>query len=295
MASSLDNPAANVPSGPPAAPPRAGESKHPSFPIALAGVLLVAITLACTTEPQPESAPKAAAPTPAPAAAATPGADNSDEVRALEAEVDDLSARYKELKSQVSALPAAAPAPDLGPIQTKLDSLAKSHDELAGLPKKVSDLEDRVGQLDKALADLKSEVGDLRGEIKKVGDAAAANAKTLESSRAAEAARPAGGGDADLQRGIALFKEGKYDEASAVFRPLTESRPDDARVWYYAALSNGFATKNWQGETLRLVNKGVDREKAGTPDASRIDESLAGLAPASAKNWLDFYRKSVRP
>jgi tetratricopeptide (TPR) repeat protein len=291
MASSLDDPAANVPSGPPAAPPRAGELKRPFFPVALAGVLLVASTLACNTEPQSEAAPKGPAPTPAPA----PAADNSDEIRTLEAELDDLGARFKELKSQVDARPAPPAAPDLGPIQTKLDSLAKSHDELAELPKKVSDLEERVGRLDKAVADLKSELGDLRAEIKKVGDVAAANSKSLESSRTAETARPANRADSELERGIALFKGRKYSEASAVFRSLTESNPDDARAWYYAGLSNGFATKDWQGETLRLVNQGVEREKAGTPDTAKIDEALAGLKPAATRTWLDYYRKKARP
>ena len=74
------------------------------------------------------------------------------------------------------------------------------------------------------------------------------------------------------------------------FRKLTDEFPKDARVWYYAALSNGLATNQWRGETERLVNQGVEREKAGSPKAPEIDAVMTDLAPAS-KKWLDFYRQ----
>src|SRR5205807_1199574 len=56
-----------------------------------------------------------------------------------------------------------------------------------------------------------------------------------------------------IDRGIALFKAGQFREASDAFRRLTGTDPDDARVWYYAALSHGIATNQWVGEAVRLV------------------------------------------
>jgi predicted Zn-dependent protease len=99
--------------------------------------------------------------------------------------------------------------------------------------------------------------------------------------------------DAAMGQGVDLFKAGKYKEASDVFRKLTESNPDDARVWYYAALSRGSATKDWGGETTRLVEKGIEREKAGTPDSAKIDSVFTDLN-AAFRPWLDAYRKMAK-
>ena len=58
-------------------------------------------------------------------------------------------------------------------------------------------------------------------------------------------------------------------------------------------MSQGKATGQWTGETVRLAKKGVEYEQAGTPDAAAIDASLADLPP-DLKNWVDFYRKQVK-
>ena len=72
------------------------------------------------------------------------------------------------------------------------------------------------------------------------------------------------------------------------------SRPEDARVWYYAALSHGLATNEWKDETIRLFNKAVERERAGTPDKAKIDASLANVTEPSVKKWVDYFRKAAQ-
>jgi hypothetical protein len=97
-----------------------------------------------------------------------------------------------------------------------------------------------------------------------------------------------------LQPGIDLFRQKKYDQASEAFDSLTRTNPDDARVWYFAALSRGLATRDWKGQTEKLVTEGVEREKAGTPEKSQIDSAFADLTAETGKDWLAFYRRRTR-
>jgi hypothetical protein len=64
-------------------------------------------------------------------------------------------------------------------------------------------------------------------------------------------------------------------------------------VWYYSALANGIVTHVWDGETKRLFEKGVERERAGTPSPERISATFEKLRPAKAKEQLSHYRESV--
>ena len=94
-----------------------------------------------------------------------------------------------------------------------------------------------------------------------------------------------------LQAGVDYFQKKNYAKASEIFAGLSKTRPDDARVWYYAALLRGLATRDWKGETERLVTQGVDREKAGKPSKSQIDAAFADLTTETGKDWLAFYRR----
>ncbi len=94
-----------------------------------------------------------------------------------------------------------------------------------------------------------------------------------------------------LQTGVEFFQKKNYAEASEFFAGLTKTQPDDARVWYYAALSRGLATRDWKGQTERLATQGVAREKAGKPDKPRIDAAFADLTPETGKDWLAYYRR----
>jgi len=208
----------------------------------------------------------------------------TDEVKALQGKVDGLASQARELQGRIEKLPASAP--DLKPLEDRVDALAKATESVAELPKRVDALENRVAAADKSLKGLRDDVAAIHGDVRK----AAAPPRHEPAQR--EAPRPedvnvAGEG---LEEGVQLFKGRQYKEANDVFRKLTDEFPRDARVWYYAALSNGMATRQWSGETERLVNRGVEREKAGTPEADRIDAVFADLDPKT-KQWLDYYRK----
>src|SRR5205823_5227387 len=139
-------------------------------------------------------------------------------------------------------------SPDLEQLNTKIADLAKETKSITDLPKKVGDLGQRVGAIDKSVATMRDEINALKGEVKKVGNqpAEAARADTTKPEDVNVA-------DSAMEQGVELFKAGKYKEASDVFRKLTDTNPNDARVWYFAALSHGQDTKQWQGETTRLV------------------------------------------
>jgi hypothetical protein len=98
-----------------------------------------------------------------------------------------------------------------------------------------------------------------------------------------------------LAQGAKLFRQGRYKEALGVFDGLELTDPDDARVWYYAALSDGFATNDWAKGAVSLVEKGVSREQAGTPGKADIDAEFKDLTTATGRDWLAAYRKRVGP
>ena len=93
---------------------------------------------------------------------------------------------------------------------------------------------------------------------------------------------------------VKLFKANKFKEAEDQFLKMTEANPNDARVWYFAALSNGLATGKWDGKTAELVQKGIEREKAGSPKPAEIDTAFRDLTTATGKDWLAGYRKYAR-
>jgi hypothetical protein len=94
-----------------------------------------------------------------------------------------------------------------------------------------------------------------------------------------------------LTPGVEQFEKKQYKEAFESFSNLAQTKPEDARVWYYAALARGFATADWKGETERLVMRGVEREKAGSPPKPEIDATFRGLTHETGKDWLNFYRR----
>ena len=94
-----------------------------------------------------------------------------------------------------------------------------------------------------------------------------------------------------LTPGIEQFEKKQYKEAFESFSNLAQSKPEDARVWYYAALARGFATGDWKDETEKLVMRGVEREKAGSPPKAEIDATFSGLTRETGKDWLSFYRR----
>jgi TolA-binding protein len=279
------HPAASRPDDPP---------RHPVFPMVLGAVMLIVLVVAWgfnmkPTESATASSPGGTATEAAGAPAATPAEANptaelGDGLKALKSDVDGLKGDLKSLQQRLDDISKAAAPPDLEQLNSKIAALAKSTEGLADVPKKVDDLNQRIGSLDTTLASLRGDVDTLKNDVK------------TAASTGSETPKPSGDSNvtlAVLDQGADLFKAGKYKEASDAFRKLTESNPGDARVWYYAAISRGSATKDWTGETLRMVEKGVELEKAGSPDSAKIDSALADLNP-TFKNWLDAYRKAAR-
>jgi TolA-binding protein len=281
------------------APTPTPRPKGPAIPILMGGLFAAALATAAAYERRQN--PKTGAPEPAVAIApsSAPSAAFAESLTGVRDDIERLSAQLEALQGEVDAIPKSATGADLKPVQARLDELAKAAEVVQPLPEKLGKLDERVGGLDDALKGVRGEVAELKTEVAKAGEAAksAASAPRAAAPGASESApAPAPAADADgtaLARGADQFKAGRYREAADAFRKLAASEPQDARVYYYAALANGAATNNWRGETERLVTRGVELERAGTPRASEIDSTFAGL-PASMKGWLDTYRRRAR-
>ena len=98
---------------------------------------------------------------------------------------------------------------------------------------------------------------------------------------------------ADVARdlGAALFRDGKYPAARDVFLTVVQNYPNDARLWYFAALANGLSSGDWAGESERLVRRGLACEQAGTPKRPEIDAQFSTLTREQGKDWLEGWRK----
>ena len=247
----------------------------------------MAVALAASWFAQKE--PTAAAnPTAAPGgkpAEATDKTATADEPKNWKDQVAALARRVDELQGKLDA-DKPAPAGDLKPLKAKVDALATVPELVKPLPKKLDDLDGRIAAMGADLVALKAEVAALKkGSGAGPGTAAAPRPEVKDVDVANQA----------MSDAVALFKAAKYKEASAAFAKIAQVDGNDARVWYYAALANALANKNWKGEPETLAKKGVDREKARSPESARIDEIFTDLTAATGKDWLAYFRKSARP
>jgi len=245
-----------------------------------------------------------------------------------------LADQYKQLQARVESAPKSAPAPDLGPIEQKVAQVDRLSQEVDAISKKVDPLSQKFAQYETRIADLDRKVDDLRdqgaiargrmpvGRDRQVtltrGDRPSApdgsdrtpDPDTGRPSTPTGGEPPASGGGAEprpspsadrgeatqptLRTGLNLFNEKRYSESYAAFRQLLQRQPDDARVWYYAALAYGLATGDWDRATQTMVEEGVAREKAGKPAKAEIDSTFAGLTRETGKDWLAFYRRRAQ-
>jgi TolA-binding protein len=216
------------------------------------------------------------------------------------ARLNDLSGKLDELQSRVDRLPKAISAQDLEPLKERLalvDDVSKKVDALGlrvnSLPEKVDQDSRKITTLTAELEGMRNEVASLRNNIHTSASAEKPSDEGEEPRTAilSEPPREIPPPVRLLQAGVDYFQKKNYAKASEIFAGLSKARPDDARVWYYAALSRGLATRDWKGQTERLVTQGVDREKAGKPSKSQIDAAFADLTPETGKDWLAFYRR----
>ena len=221
--------------------------------------------------------------------AAAPHGEDSEtrqDLARLDDRINGLSEQYKQLQSRLESIPKPAPAPDLAPLEMKVSQVDRLSRQVEEVGKKVDPLSDQVAKVEHRITELDSKLVEIRHEVSAAGgNTAVARARDAAMERAsspsatrddrAEGAAPSSGSDRDqagdsaIDPGVSLFREGKYRDAYDVFRKLLQSRPDDARVWYYAALSYGLATGDWGKMTETMVQEGVAREKAGKPAKPR--------------------------
>jgi TolA-binding protein len=250
------------------------------------------------------AARKGAVRTEPPATAAT-NSPLSEVVRAIDAKasksaLDALSSRIGEVQSELGTLGRelarledrlnartnAPPAPpDLAPLRTRIDDLVEESQRLSPLPATFQSLRQRVDALDKGLNALRTEVAAVPKQL----DASLNALKDAMVSRSA----PDQVSPADIARdlGAALFREGKYPAAREVFVTLVKNYPNDARLWYFAALANGLTSGDWTGESERMVRRGLECEQGGRPKRSDIDAQFSTLTREQGKDWLEEWRK----
>jgi len=250
------------------------------------------------------AARKGAARTEPPATAAT-NAPLSEVVRALDAkasksEVDALTSRIGQVQLELGALGRelarledrlnartnVPPAPpDLAPLRTRIDDLVEESKRLSPLPATFESLCQRVDALEKGLNTLHTKVAAVPKQL----DASLNALKDAMVSRSA----PDQVSPADIARdlGVALFREGKYPAARDVFLTLVQNYPNDARLWYFAALANGLTSGDWTGESERMVRRGLACEQEGRPKRSDIDAQFSTLTKEQGKDWLEEWRK----
>jgi len=257
------------------------------------GGFAATVAAAMLSNPQ---APAAKAAAPEAPAEAKEGPAWSGRVEALKKDlqtrIDSLTGRFKMLETKVTDLPKPAPTADLTPIQGKVDDLGKAVARIDELAEKVDKVDKRLADLDGALKSTKDDLAKLADEVKKAPPAAASPAPT--PSPAPEAEPKPDEAALAMNRGVDLFKAGKYQDAYDTFKALEAGDSKDARVFYYAALSRGMATNDWKGETLTIAAKGAELEKSGATKAADVDAAFSDLS-ATLKPWLAYFRKSAKP
>jgi hypothetical protein len=115
---------------------------------------------AATATPTVEAtspAPGATTPS-APAAASEPIAATASDSQEIRSQLGELTAAVKKLHGMVDSLTRPEPAPDIKPLEAKLDELAQSIAAASPLAGTLDKLAGRIGDFDKQLQGLEAEV-----------------------------------------------------------------------------------------------------------------------------------------
>jgi hypothetical protein len=262
------------------------------------------------------AAPGPRAPSRAPAARA--GEPDSD-VKALKTQLETLAQRVDSLKQRIDDIPKGEPNAGLSMLQIQVADLTKAAREASPLPAQVEKVNQQLTLLSQEIGSLRSDISDVQTRIDRASRPASGIPTVADVPKpAAEAPKPSAENpaapapppqvvdlpkpdapaeeddDSQWKRAVGLFKKSNFKDALEVFDRLELTRPDDARVWYFAALCRGFTTGEWSGGTEDLAEKGVEREQAGTPSASEIDRAFRGLNTSTGKDWLAAYRARAK-
>jgi hypothetical protein len=238
---------------------------------------------------------------------------NTGELKALAARIDAIVEQNRALKERLDAEPPADSSPNLTALQLKVADLSKTTAELAPLIEKMERHDMRIENLHQMLNSVHQELAGIRSKVAKAtasttlapsassaGSGSGTPLTVVPDASRRESSKPVLDGSAGevnpkaLAVGVKLFRAGKYQEAFEAFSRLELTNPNDARVWYYAALSRGFSTNHWGNGTEQLVERGIERERAGTPKTIDIDDTFRDLTSATGKDWLAAYRQRVK-
>jgi|GEM_PF-33759 len=256
---------------------------------------------ATTTSTKVEPAPAAAASAPAAVQAEAPSPVVEAQLVEIRERIAAVSEQVEQLQSQIKALPTPTTAGDLKKLEERLGTLAENYAKVTPLTESVGPLGDRLKSTDGTMEALRKDLAEVRNALQGHAERLS-SLTTTASSSAPSAASPTeeksvdrDGEKAhetiDLRPGLALFHKGQYAEALKIFLAITEAHGDDARAWYLAALSKGLASSDWEGDTSKYLNEGIDREKADSPSTSEINASLSSLTKATGSEWLSYYRQ----
>lgn len=226
----------------------------------------------------------------------------------IKSRLDEMSAKFEGIDKRLEAtekrfdeMPRSA---ELTRLRRQVEESARSNEGVAELSKSVNGLDDRLNTIEKAQKELRIQIAEARADQSKpdlsrtslpaLADSNTGPASGSPESERRDTAKPlledVQVDDVSVERGAELFKQGKFADAYTVFKKLEQLKPDDARVWYFSALSHGLSGGGWKEDTRGLAMKGVEKEKAGNPATSVIDAAFKDLTSATGREWLAHYR-----
>jgi chaperonin cofactor prefoldin len=178
-----------------------------------------------------------------------------DRIESLSGQYNGLSDDYKKLQARLESISKPAPPPDLAPLEEKVAQVGRLSQQVEAIEKRLDPLSGQIAQSENKIADLQAKVDDLHREPvsaarDRTPDRTPAGAMRDRSLSRVDHSSPGEGTesvappadrgasvDSTLESGMSRFREQRYKDAYDVFRRLLQSHQDDARVWYYAALS----------------------------------------------------------
>ena len=241
-----------------------------------------------------------APPGPAGEKSSTPPPDmvKADDFKKLTDRVDHMATDVDQAKKQI------ADRPDFGPqIKMQNDRINEVTQSVTQIPPQLDSINQKLTTYSKVEAS--SSPASLDALDKRVAETShALDALRADVAAIQRSGRGSGGGGGGrggegnvdglaMDQAVELFNAKKYTDARNAFQRLQTAMPNDARVWYYSALSTGFSTGQWLNETERMAITGLEKEKAGQPDSSLVDATFANLTPSTGKDWLAGYRKRI--
>jgi TolA-binding protein len=229
--------------------------------------------------------------------------DKGPSTQDLSDQIARLTDRLDGVSKQLKAMPEPEPPSGLSDLQVRVAEVSKGTEEIPSLREEIKRLDGRIDNITGTIALIRHDLNAIPtrpGTVRTTSAApdapprpetATRRPETRERQEAVRSVSDKLAPPEVFEQGIALFDQQKYKDASEIFSKLEQTNPDDARVWYYAALAHGFATDQWTADGAgRLVEKGIEREKAGTPPPPVIDDAFKNLTSATGKDWLASYR-----